>query len=389
MSNELFPNELLQLSPEFLPAVQDTDTEGTAPQLLTQSQMLDPASKLPNWLAVVYAEFRRHVLDPNYPCYFAVAGEQKGTLRYSYVNDLNSGISTDALKELIQLSRLHPQKRHALAVFIKPESRLQSHDWYIRCGWDLLQKLHDADTTPWPSQFPTSPADPHWEFCFQNEPLFVFGALPSHHRRRSRNLGPAMVLLFQPRSVFNGIEGGSPAGTRARQIIRKRLANWDLAELHPSMGDYGDPSNFEASQYFIPDDHQPSPPCPLVIRSPQTPATANATHTPEAAVPSVTVSAPVPLEQAVRQLLPNRGHIEIQRDPPGTLHPLHQHPVDETLYVAEGDLFLHANHTTHHAPPGSIIQLPANSPHSSTAGPTGCIYLIATHPRGERNAWKW
>jgi len=96
--------------------------ESNAGAFLSPTISIAPlAPDVPAWLPIVYAEFRRHVLDPHYPCYFAVAGEQKGTLRYSFVNDLATGIDTAALRELIRMSRENPEKRHALAVFIRPE----------------------------------------------------------------------------------------------------------------------------------------------------------------------------------------------------------------------------------------------------------------------------
>jgi FPC/CPF motif-containing protein YcgG len=61
-------------------------------------------------------------------------------------------------------------------------------------------------------------------------------------------------VAHQPRNVFDGIEGGSPAGTKARRNIRNDLAAWDTADPHPSMGDYGDQSNHEWQQYYIADD---------------------------------------------------------------------------------------------------------------------------------------
>jgi FPC/CPF motif-containing protein YcgG len=371
---DIFHDELFG-PPTFLP--QTVPSEATASldsALLTQQQLFSPAPALPAWLPIVYAEFRRHVLDPRYPCYFAVAGEQKGTLRYSFVNDVATGIDTAALRELIRLSHENPEKRQALVVFVRPEEQLRSHDWYVRCGWDLLQKLHDADNTPWPADIPLSPAHADWEFCFGGEPLFVFGAFPSHYRRRSRNLGPSAVLLFQPRSVFRGIEGGTAGGVQARRVIRRRLAAWDLAPLHQSMGDYGDPSNFEASQYFIPDGPETSGPCPLVIRGAAPAASALPANQPTVAlIPGRSVG----LEPAIHELLQIHNCVEVQVDRPGQLHPLHTHPVHETLQIISGELHFHVNGEDFTASSGTSIQLPAHTPHSSTAGPTGCLYLIA------------
>ena len=96
--------------------------------------------------------------------------------------------------------------------------------------------------------------------------MFVFAAAPSYAHRTSRNVGPGLVLLFQPRNVFDGIEGGTPRGMAARQIIRSRLNRWDTVPVHPDLGDYGDPSNSEWRQYFIPDGHRRlAEKCPLQI----------------------------------------------------------------------------------------------------------------------------
>jgi FPC/CPF motif-containing protein YcgG len=98
--------------------------------------------------------------------------------------------------------------------------------------------------------------------------MFVFAAAPTYGRRASRNLGPGLVLLFQPRNVFVGIEGGTPRGMAARQVIRDRLSHWDTVSPHPDLGDYGDPSNHEWRQYFIPDDQSRLyESCPLNVDS--------------------------------------------------------------------------------------------------------------------------
>jgi hypothetical protein len=131
---------------------------------------------------------------------------------------------------------------------------IDTHSGHGELFWNILQYLHENDDLPWPQEFPQDPNDPGWEFCFHGTAMFVFSAAPTHALRRSRNLGDALVLLFQPRNVFSGIEGGTLAGTAARRRIRERLKTWDAAEGHPAMGDFGDPSNFEWRQYVIPDD---------------------------------------------------------------------------------------------------------------------------------------
>lgn len=338
--------------------------------------------KLPKgWAVVSYREFRRQVVDKDYPCTFAVAGEHAGTLRYAFVDDPATGINPQSLLELAALSQQHPENRHALAVFVRPEPALQSHEYYQKGFWDLLQKLHESDPQPWPCDVPKSPTDPKWEFCFGGQPMFVFAAAPSHFLRRSRNLGPSLVLLFQPRSVFRGIEGGTANGTRVRTQIRQRLAEWDLIGLHSSMGNYGDVSNFEASQYFIPDDDRPTPPCPLQIREAAAPQQQNpgTAVTPSPAVVTITSGAALGFEDAVRKFLPPGGSLSIQSDPPGKQHPLHTHAADETLYIMEGELLFRVPDRDVRVTPGTTIELPGGTLHSSSAGADGCLYLIAVH----------
>lgn len=150
-----------------------------------------------------------------------------------------------------------------LAALRRPQAGGSDHDDF----WAILQALHDVDPEPWAEDTPRDPADPQWEYSFAGVPMFVFAGAPSYQRRASRNFGHSMVLLFQPRNVFTGIEGGTPAGIAARRQIRDRLAQWDTVPPHPDMGDYGDESNHEWRQYFLADDQsRVVEQCPLRLR---------------------------------------------------------------------------------------------------------------------------
>lgn len=197
-----------------------------------------------------------------YPCHFGTAALARGEL-YATFFDTAAQLAP-ALSGFLELSRPYPRQRMVLAAFRRPEETERDERWYAEEFWRVLQALHDADEKAWPDQLPPSPEHSKWEFSYWGVPMFVFSGAPTYRRRLSRNLGPGLVLLFQPRNVFTGVEGGTPGGVRARQLIRGRLADWDTAPAHPDLGDYGDPSNHEWRQYFIPDDdgrlHQR---CPL------------------------------------------------------------------------------------------------------------------------------
>jgi uncharacterized protein len=88
--------------------------------------------------------------------------------------------------------------------------------------------------------------------------------------RHSRNLGPGMVLLFQPRSVFVDTITNKVIGREARNQVRKRLETWDEIPAHPDLGFFGDPGNLEWKQYFLDDGNTPADDrCPFLKRQRQ------------------------------------------------------------------------------------------------------------------------
>ena len=214
----------------------------------------DPPADGPDWLPAVLDRFRTNLADPGYPCNFGRYALQHDELYGSWVDrDGDLDPLRGDLAAFLDGTRPYPRRRMVLAAFLAPEPATD-HAGHGRRFWSTLQFLHDHDDRPWPADIPAAPSDAHWEFSYHGTPMFVFAAAPTHRARRSRNLGPGLVLLFQPRNVFAGIEGGTRAGTKARRNIRRDLAAWDTVDPHPSMGDYGDPSNYEWTQYYIADD---------------------------------------------------------------------------------------------------------------------------------------
>lgn len=215
-----------------------------------------PPADRPDWLPGVLDSFRANVGDPGYPCNFGRYALRHDELFGTWVDrdgDLDP-LRCD-LAAFLDATRPYPRRRMVLAAFFAPGPRAGTdHAGYGRRFWSTLQFLRDHDDLPWPADVPAAPAHARWEFSFHGVPMFVFASAPTHRARRSRNVGPGLVLLFQPRNVFAGIEGGTPAGTKARRNIRRDLVAWDTAEPHPCMGAYGDPANHEWQQYYIADD---------------------------------------------------------------------------------------------------------------------------------------
>ncbi|WP_103349444.1 amino acid adenylation domain-containing protein [Amycolatopsis sp. CA-128772] len=207
----------------------------------------------PAWLVRAAEVFRTDVGHAEYPCHFGRNALHLGELFGTWVGeDGDLAAMRDDLVAFLDATRPFAHRRMALAAFFAPEPGA-GHAEHGRRFWTVLRRLCDTDDRPWPDEIPTAPEHSRWEFSFHGVPMFVFAAAPTHVARRSRNLGAGLVMLFQPRNVFAGIEGGSPAGMVARRRIRERLAAWDTIEPHPFMGSYGDASNFEWKQYYISD----------------------------------------------------------------------------------------------------------------------------------------
>ncbi len=221
---------------------------------------------VPGWLAPAADHFVDRVSDRAYPCHFGRQSLGVGDVLGTWLGGDDAVVTLAAsLASFLDTVAAEPKRRAVLACFVEPALVADDHQANERAFWQLLHALHAADAQPWPADVALDPEEPAWEFCFQGQSMFVFAAVPSHHRRLSRSLGDSLVLLFQPRHVFDGIEGGTPPGDAARAIIRRRVAEWDLAPPHPAMGNYGDTENREWMQYFIDDDEtQPLPSrCPF------------------------------------------------------------------------------------------------------------------------------
>lgn len=109
------------------------------------------------------------------------------------------------------------------------------------------------------------PENPNWEFSFNSTPMFVVANTPVHRARRSRYF-EYFAVTFQPRFVFDGLEGNSKTGMNARKIIRGRLAKYDSVSMSPLLGNFGEEGNKEWHQYFLGEENDipdPSDMCPV------------------------------------------------------------------------------------------------------------------------------
>lgn len=237
-------------------------------QRVLLGDLVGRAVQTPEWFIRCLETFHTIVTDPEYPCYFGSAAAHRGELYYTISDPCTQHLLARTLQNFLANARLVPDERRNLTVFFPPDALPLAHSEYERRFWSVLRALHQADASPWPDSVSVDPDQANWEFCFAGEPVFVFCAAPSYRLRSSRNLGPGMLMLMQPRRSFFGIEGHTRAGIQARNKTRERLEKWDQMPVHPDLGVYGESDNREWRQYVLPDGNSPvTGTCPFATRS--------------------------------------------------------------------------------------------------------------------------
>lgn len=219
---------------------------------------------LDHWKVKAYEHYLEKVRTPDYPCFFGQGAEIRGEMLYCFSCRENHDELALNLTTFVNLIAAAPYERSSLAAFFEPDSALSDHESFVARFWSVLQILHEHDAHP--SGRTTD--DPLWEFSFERCEMFVVGASPTYLRRRSRNLGPGMVLVFQPRSLFIDPATSEPIAAAVRQRLHRRMLAYDGLPLHPDIGFYGQSTNREWKQYALPDDNEPlAGGCPFHPRS--------------------------------------------------------------------------------------------------------------------------
>jgi uncharacterized protein len=215
------------------------------------------------WKLEAYEQYRSRLDARDYPCFFGQSGEARGEMLYTFIPQYNLGEMVTSMEHFTSLIGTPEYKRCSLVTFFEPDASITTHPFFANRFWHILQYLHDHDSNPATER---TPAHPLWEFSFERCEMFVVGASPTYRLRRSRNLGPGIVLIFQPRSLFIDPTTSQPIAAHIRQSIHERMLAYDGMPVHPDIGFYGDADNREWKQYALPDDNTSRPGvCPLHV----------------------------------------------------------------------------------------------------------------------------
>ena len=207
-----------------------------------------------SWKLEAYERYRARLRAPDYPCFFGQSGEARGEMLYTFIaqGDFNEFVVN--IRQFVSLIAAPPHERSSLVAFCEPDPSITDHVSFVARFWQILQFLHEHDRYPATGKTPDHPL---WEFAFERCEMFVVGASPTYQRRHSRNLGPGIVLVFQPRVLFIDPATSQPIAEPVRKRIHKRMVAYDGMTVHPDIGFYGNLGNREWKQYALPDDNEP------------------------------------------------------------------------------------------------------------------------------------
>jgi len=206
-----------------------------------------------NWRIEAYEQYKAKLSVADYPCFFGQTAEVRGEMLYTFISMGELGEMVENVQLFVRLIDTPEYKRASLAAFFEPDRSIRDHASFVARFWQILQYLHEHDREPATTR---TPDDPLWEFAFERHEMFVVGASPTYRIRRSRNLGPGMVLIFQPRTLFIDPATSQPIPASVRQRVHKRMLAYDGIPVHPDIGFYGESINREWKQYALPDDNE-------------------------------------------------------------------------------------------------------------------------------------
>ncbi|MGI8315609.1 YqcI/YcgG family protein [Halobacillus mangrovi] len=238
--------------------------------LCSKSWIEENKKELNPWELSAYEHFSTMMTDKKnpYPCVPGIQGFSKDMLRFGFAGDPRQEASAKhlsvLLKEYGKISR-DTGSYASLVVFFDSRSISTETDVedYREFFWKILNNVHKYDEKPWPENIPQFPDHHEWEFCFDEEPYFSFCATPSHSIRKSRFF-PYFLIAFQPRWVFEEINSSTKIGSRLKNVIRKRLVEYDQTSPHPALKWYGQEDNYEWKQYFLSEDETSPSKCPFM-----------------------------------------------------------------------------------------------------------------------------
>ena len=165
-----------------------------------------------HWTYKTIQHFRGILASPDFPCLFgrkAVASETCHIL-FARAEQLADDIA-QGLADYVRTIAPVPLKQRIgspLVVFLETPGDYTLAEQQA-LAWKVLRGVHARDPHPWPQAIPTDPDDNGWSFCYAGMPLFINMNFPGHRQMKSRNLGPHITFVINPRENFDEVANAS------------------------------------------------------------------------------------------------------------------------------------------------------------------------------------
>lgn len=231
--------------------------------LVSQAELFEADYTGLPWHKTVADNLTQRLTKPTgFPCTFGVNAFARDLVLFAFIETLDfEGLeaSRQAINDFVDVSLAWDKKVNTaqplLMCFSLEAATGQTPEDYHAIAWRVIQHWHDHDPDPWPDMIPTDAHEPYWSMCYRGMQIFINVSNPAHINRNSRNLGPHMVFVINPRERFDVVAGASPEGQKVRDIIRKRVTAYDKVSHCPQLSNYlyGD---LEWWQYGIIDENR-------------------------------------------------------------------------------------------------------------------------------------
>ncbi len=221
-----------------------------------------------HWTYKTLQQFKETLANPDFPCLFGRKAVNARTCHiiFAHAGDLAGDIArglTDYIGTIKQIP-LKQRVGNPLLVFLETarDTDLMQQQ---ALAWEVLCEVHARDPQPWPADMPHDPHDAQWAFCFDGVPLFINMNFPAHRLMKSRNLGPHIAWVVNPRESFDEVASAdTQSGQRIRARIRDRVRHYNNGVMPDSLGFFGHHDNYEWKQYQLQEPGSLNPPrCPF------------------------------------------------------------------------------------------------------------------------------
>ncbi|MFC6095397.1 guanitoxin biosynthesis heme-dependent pre-guanitoxin N-hydroxylase GntA [Flavobacterium qiangtangense] len=200
-------------------------------------------TQLHDSIRTAYADF---IVGQNHPCVMANTVFQMENYQLRVYDDIESASNTESiLKDIsayLEGYDLSSSKFESLILCFEHSSFASEGD-FERALWALLQRLHEADSSPWDPKVSADPDDANFSFSLGGTAFYIIGMHPVSSRLARR--APYCTVVLNLHWQFEKLrEMGS------YDTVRNRIRRRDEAlqgSINPALADFGNAS--ETRQY--------------------------------------------------------------------------------------------------------------------------------------------